>query len=157
MKLTNGQLFPTMTASRVGGGEMVLPQDVVGHWAIILFYRGHWCPYCRQQLLGFQQAIEQLHALNAEVVALSVDTLEQAQQTVERHHLSFPVLYGIDAHEVAEKTGAFTNEDPHYIQATGFVLHPDGKILQAVYSTGAVGRFVAADIIGLLKYLQQQH
>ncbi len=155
MSLANGELLPTITASRVDGGEMTIPQDVAGRWAIILFYRGHWCPYCRQQLLGFQQAIEQIHELGAEVVALSVDTLEQAQQTVERQRLSFPVLYGLDAHEVAEKFGASINEDPLYIQATGFVLQPDGKIAVAVYSTGAIGRLVATDTIGFLKYLQQ--
>ena len=157
MSLTNGQRFPTITAARIGGGEMSIPQDVAGSFAVILFYRGHWCPYCRQQLLGFQQAIEQLHELHAEVIALSVDAQEQALQTVERHRLSFPVLYDLDAHEVAEKIGAFIHEDPLYIQATGFILQPDGTIALAVYSSGAVGRLVASDTVGFLKYLQQEH
>lgn len=156
MKLKNGQQFPTITASRVDGGEMTIPQDLEGRRAVLLFYRGHWCPYCRQQLLGFQQAIEQLHELNAEVVALSVDSLEQAQQTVERHKLSFPVLYGLDAHEMVQKIGAVINENPLFLQATGFVLQPDGKIALSVCSSGAIGRLVAADTISFLKYLQQQ-
>ncbi len=156
MNLKNGQQFPTITTSRVDGGEMTIPHDLEGRWAVLLFYRGHWCPYCRQQLQGFQQAIEQLHELNAEVVALSVDSLEQAQQTVERHKLSFPVLYGLDAHEMVQKIGAVINENPLFLQATGFVLMPDGKIALAVYSSGAIGRLVAADTIGFLKYLQQQ-
>ena len=112
MHLSNGEHFPMIIASRVGGGEMSIPQDLAGRWTVLLFYRGHWCPYCRQQLLDFQRAQEQLNELGAEVVALSVDSLEQAQQTVERHRLTFPVLYGLDAHEVAKTIGASFNEDP---------------------------------------------
>jgi peroxiredoxin len=96
-----------------------------------------------------------LNELGAEVVALSVDSLEQAQQTVERHRLSFPVLYGLDAHQVAKTIGASINEDPLYLQATDFVLRPDGTVALAVYSSGAIGRLVAADTINFLKYLQK--
>ena len=134
---------------------MSVPQDLAGRWAVLLFYRGHWCPYCRQQLLDFQRARGQLNELGAEVVALSVDSFEQAQQTVERHRLTFPVLYGLDAREMAKMIGAFINEDPPYLQAAGFVLQPDGTVAVAVYSSGAIGRLVAADTINFLKYLQK--
>lgn len=155
MRLENGAHFPAITAARVGGGELSIPQDVAGKWTILLFYRGHWCPYCRQQLLDFQQASQQLSEIDVQVVALSVDPLEQAQQTVERQRLSFPVLYGLNAREVAEKIGASVNEDPAYLQATGFVLKPDGTIAVSVYSSGAIGRLVAADTIKFIKYLQK--
>ncbi len=156
MNLTNGQLFPTITASRVGGDEMTVPQALEGKWSVLLFYRGHWCPYCRQQLMDFQRSLEPLKEADIEVVALSVDLLEQAQQTVERHKLTLPVLYGLDAHKVVEQLGSFINEDPLYLQATGFVLRPDGTIAVAVYSSGAIGRLVAADTMNFIKYLQQQ-
>jgi len=155
MRLRNEERFPTITASRVGGGEMTIQEDLVGRWVVLLFYRGHWCSYCRQQVVDFQRAREHLNELGAEVVALSVDSLEQAQQTVERHRLSFPVLSGLDAHQVEETIGASSNEDPLYLQATGFVLRPDGTIAVAVYSSGAIGRPVAADTVNLLKYLQK--
>ena len=155
MRLRNDERFPTITASRVGGGEMTIPQDLVGRWAVLLFYRGHWCPYCRQQLLDFQRAREQLNDLGAEVVALSVDSLEQAQQTVDRHRLSFPVLYGLDAHWVEKTIGASINKHPLYLQATDSVLRPGGTVAVAVYSSSAIGRLVAADTINFLKYLQK--
>ncbi len=53
MSLANGQQFPPITAARVGGGEMSIPQDVAGKWTVLLFYRGHCCPYFRQQLIDF--------------------------------------------------------------------------------------------------------
>jgi peroxiredoxin len=155
MRLRNGERFPTITATHVGGGEMTIQEDLVGRWAVLLFYRGHWCPYCRQQLLDFQRARAHLNERGAEVVALSVDSLEQARQTVERHRISFPVLSGLDAHQVEQAIGASINEDPLSLQATGFVLRPDGTVAVAVYSSSAIGRLVAADTINLLKYLQK--
>src|SRR5437588_9805096 len=154
MRLHNGERFPTITAPRVGGGEMTIPQDLAGRWAVLLFYRGHWCPYCRQQLLDFQRERAQLNELGVEVVGLSVDSLEQARQTVERHRLTFPVLYGLDTREVAKMIGASINEEPLYLQATGFVLGPEGTVAVAVYSSSAIGRLVVADTINFLKYLQ---
>jgi peroxiredoxin len=79
---------------------------------------------------------------------------KQQQQAVERHRLTFPVLYGLDAREVAKMIGASINEEPLYLQATGFVLRPDGTVAVAVYSGSAIGRLVAADTINYIKYLQ---
>lgn len=41
-KLENGEVFPTVSASAVDGGEMTLPHDLEGSWALVVFYRGHW-------------------------------------------------------------------------------------------------------------------
>ena len=57
---------------------------------------------------------------------------------------------------IASITGAYTNESPRYLQTTDFLLDPDGKILNAVYSSGAIGRLVAEDVIGMVKYLKSK-
>jgi peroxiredoxin len=155
MGLATGELFPTITAARVGGGEVTLPQDVAGQWTVLLFYRGHWCPYCRQQLLNFQQALPELQEIGTQVIALSTDSAEDAQQTVERHRLAYPILYGLDVHEIADKLGAFINAERPYINATGFILRPDGTIVVSVYSSGAIGRLVPADTINTIKSRQK--
>ena len=52
-------------------------------------------------------------------------------------------------------TGAFVNPDPVYLQSTGFVLDPEGKVIVSVYSSGAIGRLVPEDVIGLVRYLRE--
>lgn len=42
MSLQNGQPFPTITASRLEGGEMALPAGLAPGWSVVLFYRGVW-------------------------------------------------------------------------------------------------------------------
>ena len=36
---------------------------------------------------------------------------------------------------------------------SGFVLDPEGRVRLAVYSTGAIGRLVPEDVVGLVRYL----
>ena len=42
MRYENDQLFATITAEKVGGGQMTVPADLAGHWGVVLFYRGQW-------------------------------------------------------------------------------------------------------------------
>ena len=74
---------------------------------------------------------------------------------VEKHKLTFPVGYGADAAGVAALTGAFVNHDPAYLQSTGLVLDPAGKVVVSVYSSGAIGRLVPDDVVGLVRYLRE--
>lgn len=62
------------------------------------------------------------------------------------------MAYGLNARDFAAKTGAFFDEGKGYIHATGFILRPDGKIENAVYSTGPIGRLTAADTLTLIDY-----
>ena len=55
---------------------------------------------------------------------------------------------------MAEATGAFVNDDPLFLQSTGFVLNPAGQVAVGVYSTGAIGRLVPDDVTGLIRYLR---
>jgi peroxiredoxin len=155
-RLQNGQTFPTFDVPTVGGGTISIPQSLRGSYGVVLIYRGGWCPFCQAQLAGFQRASEKLAATGIKVVALSVDNEATTAGTVEKHKLSFPVGHSADVDKVAAITGAYTNEAPRYLQATGFVLAPEGKILNAVYSSGPLGRLVAEDVIGMVAYLKSR-
>ncbi|MCW2893770.1 MAG: peroxiredoxin, partial [Actinomycetia bacterium] len=80
---------------------------------------------------------------------------EATAALVEKHKLTFPVGYGADARAVAELTGAFVNPDPAYLQSTDFVLDPAGNVVVSVYSSGAIGRLVPDDVVGLVRYLRE--
>ncbi len=40
--LDTGDKFPKLDLSLVTGEMMSVPDDFVGSWSILLFYRGHW-------------------------------------------------------------------------------------------------------------------
>ena len=156
MRLQNGQAFPAFDVPAVGGGTISVPQSLRGSYGVVLMYRGAWCPYCQAQLAGFQRASEKLPEASIKVVALSVDSEATTRGSIEKFKLSFPVGHSADADKIASITGAYTNESPRYLQATGFLLTPDGNILNAVYSSGPLGRLVADDVIGMVAYLKSK-
>ena len=87
---------------------------------------------------------------------MSVDGEATTRQTIAEHGLEFPVGHDADADAVAAATGAFVNDAPRYLQSTGFVLDPEGRVIVSVYSSGAIGRLVPDDVIGLVKYLRDR-
>ena len=153
--LSPGDQFPALTVTLAGGGTLQLPDALAGHFGVILLYRGSWCPYCNAQLRAFQRAHDALAAVDARVVALSVDDEATTQAFIAKHGLQFPVGHSADPRAVAAATGAFVNDDPPYLQSTGFVLDLTGRVIVSVYSSGAIGRLVPDDVTGLVRYIRE--
>ena len=153
--LNPGDPFPRLTITTAGGQTLTLPDALAGDFGVVLFYRGSWCPYCNAQLRAFQRASATLADAGARVAALSVDDEATTAALIAKHGLTFPVGFGADAPAVAGLTGAFVNPDPVYLQSTGFVLDPAGKVVVSVYSSGAIGRLVPEDVAGLVRYVRE--
>ncbi|MGH9088226.1 MAG: peroxiredoxin family protein [Acidimicrobiales bacterium] len=152
--LQPGDTFPHLTVTPPDAPALQLPEALAGHFAVVLFYRGAWCPYCNAQLRAFERAHDTLAELDARVVALSVDDVTTTAELIAKHGLRFPVGHSADANAIAEATGAFVNSEPTYLQSTGFLLDPTGQVLVSVYSSGAIGRLVPDDVAGVLRYLR---
>ncbi|HEY6886536.1 MAG TPA: peroxiredoxin family protein [Solirubrobacter sp.] len=151
--LTPGDTFPPLTLDLPGGDTLALP--LPGEYTVVLFYRGSWCPYCNAQLRAFQRAHDKLAEVGVRVVALSIDDAATTQATVDKHGLTFPVGHGADPLAISAATGAVVNLDGGYVESTGFIVGPDGKVLVGVYSTNAIGRLVPDDVIGFIRYARE--
>jgi peroxiredoxin len=154
--LNPGDHFPSITITPVGAEAIDLPDALARHFAVILFNRGSWCPYCNAQLRAFQRDAEKLDDLDVKVVSLSVDDEATARELVAKHGLTFPVGHSADPAAIRAATGAFVNADPVYLQATGFVLDPEGNVVVSVYSSGAIGRLMPDDVAGLVNYVKSK-
>lgn len=154
--LQNGQTFPSLELPAVGGGSVKIPDATAGSFGVVLVYRGDWCPYCNAQLAAFERAGTKFAELGIKTVAFSVDPEATARRTVERHNIHFPVGHSADLDAVAAALGCYTNDDPRCLQTTGFVLAPDGRVINAVYSSLAIGRLVPEDVAGLVAYIKKK-
>lgn len=154
--LQNGDVFPSFAFARVGGGEVRVPEDLAGHTSVVLFHRGAWCPYCNAQLAEYAQAMDEFAQEDIKVVSISTDDRETSEALVEKHTLNFPVGYDADAQAVARATGAYVNESPVCLQATGFILDSEGRILTSVYSSRAIGRLMPGDVLNFIRYLKSK-
>jgi peroxiredoxin len=150
-----GDQFPALPLLLPGDSTLALPDALAGGFGVVLFYRGSWCPYCNAQLRAFQRAADSLAQIGTKVIALSVDDEVTTAGLIARHGLTFPVGHSADAREIAQVTGAFIHEDPLFLQSTGFVLDPSGRVIVSVYSSGAIGRLIPEDVTGLIRYLRE--
>ncbi|MDA1192551.1 MAG: peroxiredoxin family protein, partial [Candidatus Poribacteria bacterium] len=60
------------------------------------FYRGLFCPFCNEQLAGYQKVLGDLEAEGIALLAISVDPPNLAQTMRDRHMLTFPLLQDPD-------------------------------------------------------------
>ncbi len=153
--LSPGDRFPALTVNLLDGESLELPDAFAGGFGVVLVNRGAWCPFCTGQLRAFQRAAAKLDDAGIRVVSLSVDSEETVRGLVAENGLEFPVGHSADADAVSESLGAFVNQEPKFLQATGFVLDPEGRVLVSVYSSGAIGRLLPDDVVGLVTYARE--
>jgi peroxiredoxin len=156
--LDAGDTFPGLELTLTDGKRLRLPADLGQQFNVVLVNRGAWCPFCIAQLRGFQTGLSRLAQEGIGVISFSADTREKASAMVAENRIEFAVGYGASVDAVAEALGVYydpkpTHTDP-YLQSAGFVLGPGGKVLNAVYSSGAIGRLVWQDVLGFVQYVK---
>ena len=88
-----GDTLETFTLDDATGTAVTLDQLVQDGPAVVVFYRGGWCPYCNLALRAYQnELLPQLPASNARLVAISPQSPDESLSTVEKAGLAFTVL-----------------------------------------------------------------
>ena len=62
----------------------------------VMFYRGHWCPYCRLNVRAVTQALDRIRALGGDVVAIMPEVQHFAEKFKSEADAPFPVLTDLD-------------------------------------------------------------
>jgi len=62
----------------------------------VMFFRGHWCPYCRLNVRAVTQAMDRIKAMNAQVVAIMPELQQYAGKFKAESGAPFPVLTDLD-------------------------------------------------------------
>lgn len=102
--LKEGAQAPDFTLPDARGNSVRLSHLLTQGSVIIAFYRGAWCPYCHLVLRAYQQALPQLQAWGASLIAISPQTLDLSLLIAEKMKLTFMVLSDVD-NQVARQFG----------------------------------------------------
>ena len=62
----------------------------------VMFFRGHWCPYCRLNVRAVSQAMDRIKAIGGQVVAIMPELQEYAEKFKAESGAPFPVLTDLD-------------------------------------------------------------
>jgi peroxiredoxin len=87
-----GQSAPDFVARGLSGEAVRLRDLITGRKALLLFYRGGWCPFCNEQLAAITRDYQQFQELNAAVVAVSGEEVEKGKTLLQKLNLPFVLL-----------------------------------------------------------------
>lgn len=88
-----GHTLEPFTLIDANGAPVTLDGVVETGPAVIVFYRGGWCPYCNLALRTYQrELLPKLAAFNARLVAISPQSADESLSTAEKDGLDFTVL-----------------------------------------------------------------
>ena len=87
-----GDVAPDFVVPDVLGNAVALADLRAQGPVVLSFYRGAWCPYCNLEVQLLQQALPDIQALGATLVAISPQTPDNSLSLAEKHGLAFPVL-----------------------------------------------------------------
>ncbi|MDO6634658.1 peroxiredoxin-like family protein [Pseudoalteromonas carrageenovora] len=157
-------------------GEQVLLDELLAKGPVVItFYRGSWCPYCNLQLKALQSRLPEIHALGAQLVAISPQVPDGSMSENEISNMDFVVLSDQNAdvaasYGVAWKVPTFLLEHMRVdrgldleslnngngsilpIPAT-FVLNSEGRVTWRYVDVDYRTRSEPEDIINALKAL----
>lgn len=162
-----------------GAGRIVTSTQLVSRGPLVLsFYRGNWCPYCRAELDALQEALPQIRAAGATLVAVSPEGSGLPEATRAARGLDYDILVDID-HGLALAFGLLYRLTPqqqaHYlahgidiplingvdgwflpVPAT-YLVRPDGIVASAFLEPDPRERMEPDSILAALHALSPAH
>jgi peroxiredoxin len=91
-----GDVMPTFMLPDETGALVNLTSLLAQGPVAVMFFRGHWCPYCRLNMGAVIHAQDQIKALGAQTVAIMPETQAFAGKFKAESGAPFPVLSDLD-------------------------------------------------------------
>jgi peroxiredoxin len=107
-------------------GKPVALRDLLAHGPLIInFFRGRWCPFCVAELEAWRDALPQVKAAGATLIAISPQKVQHNAFTADQHRLGFPVLSD-QGNKVARQFGIVYRvpEEQEHLYRRSFVNLP---------------------------------
>lgn len=156
--LPKGALAPEVHAVDGQGHPWTLSGARAGGPIALVFYRGHWCPYCMKQLKELNAvAVPAARAAKVPLVVLSVDSPEESEATRAKFGFQFPMLsIGEDALQAYNIVHRVDMKAHPVIAHPGvFVVGADGKLTYAFADKNFRNRAPAADVVAAIEALKR--
>ncbi|HET6951891.1 MAG TPA: peroxiredoxin-like family protein [Acidimicrobiales bacterium] len=117
-----GDRLPPFALPDADGTPVTLDDLLAGGPAVLVFYRGGWCPYCNIALRAYQaDLLPQLGRYGARLVAISPQTPRASARTQARAGLEFTVL---------------SDAGSHLARQLGIAFQPAAEVVEAQRSLG---------------------
>lgn len=102
--LKAGDRAPVFTLPDPDGNPVSAADLLAEGPLVVTFYRGIWCPYCNLDLQALQEALPEIQARGAHLLAISPQTPVNSRRSQRENKIAFPILSD-HGNSVAESFG----------------------------------------------------
>lgn len=170
--LNTGVRFPDFVLPSAEGRLVALADYLARGPVVLSFFRGEWCPFCKLMLTALTEALPEIEAAGAHLLALTPETGGLPLAMKQRHNAAFEVLADVDF-GVGLAAGVVFKIPPLYrerLRAAGldfpqrhgngawclplpasFLIAPDGKITWRFLNGDYAKRPEPAELIAAIR------
>lgn len=124
-----GEMAPDFTLPSEKGTDVSL-DNLRGKWVVLYFYPADMTPGCTIEAHNFEHDLARYKALNAEIVGISVQSVESHKKFCAKDGLTFTLLSDTGK-KVVEEYGSLGNYMGYKIaNRNTFLINPEGKIVK---------------------------
>lgn len=125
-----GAAAPNFTLPSQSGTPISL-SEYKGKWVVLYFYPKDQTSGCSLEAHNFQRDLPKYNALNAVVLAVSLDTVDSHKVWCTKDSFTFKMLADPE-HKVVDEYGVplMTHPGSSYASRDTFLINPEGKIMK---------------------------
>jgi peroxiredoxin len=146
-----GSPLPDSPILMINGKPGSLKAVVHGAPAVIVFYRGGWCPYCNLQLSELQKIQGDLQTLGYQVIAVSPDLPEELNQTLEKNDLKYTLISDGNANAMKAFGIGYKVDDKMFKQYREWGIYLDKRSGSDEHALPVPGVFIV-DAQGIIQF-----
>ena len=90
--LNAGTELPDVPVRTLDGGETTSRTALAGKPAVLVFFRGGWCPYCNRHLSSLRNIENDLQALGYHLIAISPDSPASLRAGLKEHKAEYTLI-----------------------------------------------------------------
>ena len=148
-----GAVLPEFSAISVETGDQLKIGGSSGKWELIIIYRGKHCGRCKKYLNSLEEMQTAWNDAGFNIIAVSADSREKAQQDVSEFGWTFPIACGLQVDDM-RKLGLYISEplspdeaDGTFAEPAVFVVRPTGLVQIVSLSNGPAARPDLAELL----------
>lgn len=92
--------IPSALVYDTAGGEIDLKNYIQDRPAVVVFYRGGWCPYCTRHLSALQEVKNDIFELGFELIAITPDNFNRLDSSIVRGNVDYTLFSDKDINAI---------------------------------------------------------
>jgi peroxiredoxin len=87
-----GDKAPPIVGIDQNGKKVSLKDILKNGKAVLIFYRGQWCPYCNKQLSQLNDSLSYITAKGGTIITITPETADNIKKTISKTKASFSII-----------------------------------------------------------------